>query len=288
MKKIYITIAFALFITLYGQKKDYKAEYENITKELSAKNEELKKKEKEVELLKNKSGVSSSNKDADQRLQKIVQDNNTVFFNEIFENKYKKNIRYFLDTGLGNKEDLYKFENSNVVLANIINDKSKSTEDKDLALMAVNFNETYAALFKIKEKVKDFFSVKYSAENAEKIQSELNLLQTVRFDALDNDKNKMSSEIEVYGKKSCELNLRLNTLKTLAKADNGILKDQYAKIKKEYPFPYLQHVITEMSSNLASYTDDKLPECKTDAEKVSAEKEPKIGKEATQQLSEKK
>ena len=53
-------------------------------------------------------------------LKDVIRDNNIVFFDELFEKKYKKNPEYFNNTELNTENDVYKFKNSIVFLKNII------------------------------------------------------------------------------------------------------------------------------------------------------------------------
>lgn len=210
------------------------------------------------------------NTDVEKKYQTILADNNRVFFDEIFETKYKKSPQYLSQTILGKEDDTSKFKNYNVVLANIINDSSKNNEDKQLAVLVTDFNNKYISFFNLREEYKDFYTKKYDSAIAAKYAADLTNLKLTGFDALNKQKDEMLTAIEDYKSKTCELKEKLDKLKVLAKLDNAALASQYTQIKKSYTFPYLQKVITDMSKNLSSYNEGSLLSCDNSKEKESA------------------
>ena len=134
-------------------------------------------------------------------LKDVIRDNNIVFFDELFENKYKKNPDYFNNTELNTENDVYKFKNSIVFLKNIIEDTSKSKEDIELAKKAIVFSELYIKFYELRESHKDFFYKKYDSKIADKYVEELSKINV-------DDFNKLLIESE---KVHLKPNERLNT-----------------------------------------------------------------------------
>ncbi|MFC6269443.1 hypothetical protein [Frigoriflavimonas asaccharolytica] len=282
MNKYYFITFLVCANSIFAQsKEELKKENDKLKSEIVSKDDKLKILTKEISILQDKNKEPNTKNTTDKKTQKIIADNNRVFFNEIFESKYKNNAKYFSITGLEKFADVYKFENYNVVLANIIYDETKTKDEHELAKLAFDFNEKYIVFSNLHELNKDFISEKYVDEDAKKYKESLNLLKVNGFDALALDRDNLVNKIDEYKRKSCELKLKLDRLKAIDIVDNAAIASKYAAMKKEYPFPYLQKVITEMSSNTKNYTDDKLPECKKDAEKVPTDIETKITKEAT-------
>ena len=75
---------------------------------------------------------------------------------------------------------------------------------------------------------------------------------------MNNDRVSLKDKILLYEKKSCELKSILDKLKQKAKDNNSALSSIYNNLKKEYPIPYLQEVISKMSKNLDSYNSESL------------------------------
>lgn len=267
------TVLFFLMVSFLGlqaqSKEDLKREVDKLKNEL----QEFKKQTKEVVKEKKQDLSPNVNAELEKKYQSILADNNRVFFDEIFETKYKKNPQYLLTTTLGKDDDTSKFKNYNVVLANIINDSSKSGEDKKLAIAATVFNKQYISFFNLREQYKDFYTKKYDSATAVKYAADLSALNLTDYDGLNKQKSEMLSSIHEYKLKSCELKDKLNKLKVFAKADNAVLASQYAQIKKGYNIPYLQKIITDMSKDLSSYKEDSLPGCGLNVKKESQGKE---------------
>lgn len=119
----------------------------------------------------------------------------------------------------------------------------------------------FSAFLKIKEKHKDFFNLKYDHAVAKDFIRDLSKMDEEEIEkSLDLIEN-LLLKIKNYHDQSCELKLMLDKLKVFAKADNASLISQYTSIKKRYPFPYHQEIITKMSNNLSSYKEDSLPTC---------------------------
>lgn len=274
MKKIILTLFVVNCISLGAQsKEELKKENEKLKSELQNINEKLKKQNVESgkEKKEEKSAVLIT--EVVKKYQTILAENNRVFFDDIFETKYKKNPQYLSTTTLGKDDDSSKFSNYNVVLANIINDASKSKEDKELALKATDFNNEYMSFFKIRQEYKDFYTKKFDSVTAVKYAANLSELNLDGFEALGKQKDDMLNSIQKYKTETCELKVNLDKLKVLAKTDNSALSSQYAQIKKNYTFPYLQKVITDMSKNWNSYNEESLPSCEQTKKNESAEKE---------------
>ena len=112
--------------------------------------------------------------------------------------------------------------------------------------------------FELNDKIKDFFKNKYYKEQADQYLKNLDQLDVSEFETLNNDRVSLKDKILLYEKKSCELKSILDKLKQKAKDNNSALSSIYNNLKKEYPIPYLQEVISKMSKNLDSYNSESL------------------------------
>ena len=139
MKKIYSLLLVSTTILMFSQSKDELNRTIDILKKEKTELESKFKKCSEKAEISNKN--SSNFENEIKNLKDIIRDNNIVFFDELFENKYKKNPDYFNNTELNTENDVYKFKNSIVFLKNIIEDTSKSKDDIELAKKAIIFSE---------------------------------------------------------------------------------------------------------------------------------------------------
>ena len=273
MKKIFYFILFTLPFFSFSQSK---SDLEKELKIMNEKNEKLEKKVKELTDNVDKLTVKNENKKADktEAFQKLIKENNEVFFTKLFEENYKKDDTFFKKTGLANENDVNAYKKYNLILDNILEDVTKSKEDIELAQKAKKFNSNYIIFFELNEKIKDFFKNKYDKEKANEFLKDLGQLDISEFETLNNDKVSLQDKILLYEKKSCELKLNLDKLKEKAKDNNSALSSIYNSLKKEYTFPYLQDIITKMSKNLDSYNSESLNciqnETKQEAKESSA------------------
>ena len=196
--------------------------------------------------------------DKTEAFQKLIKENNEVFFTKLFEENYKKDDTFFKKTGLANENDVNAYKKYNLILDNILADTSKSNEDIELAKRAKKFNSNYIIFFELNDKIKDFFKNKYYKEQADQYLKNLDQLDVSEFETLNNDRVSLKDKILLYEKKSCELKSILDKLKQKAKDNNSALSSIYNNLKKEYPIPYLQEVISKMSKNLDSYNSESL------------------------------
>lgn len=257
MKKIICLILFTLPIFYFSQSK---SDLEKELKIVNEKNEKLEKKIKELTDSINKLTVKNENKKENktESLQKLIKKNNEIFFTKLFEENYKNNLIFFKNTGLANENDINAYEKYNLILDNILEDVTKSKEDIELAQKAKKFNSNYIIFFELNEKIKDFFKNKYDKEQADQYLKNLDQLDVSEFETLNNDRVSLKDKILLYEKKSCELKSILDKLKQKAKDNNSALSSIYNNLKKEYPIPYLQEVISKMSKNLDSYNSESL------------------------------
>ena len=276
MKKIFYFILFTLPFFSFSQSK---SDLEKELKIMNEKNEKLEKKVKELTDNVDKLTVKNENKKADktEAFQKLIKENNEVFFTKLFEENYKKDDTFFKKTGLANENDVNAYEKYNLILDNILEDVTKSKEDIELAQKAKKFNSNYIIFFELNEKIKDFFKNKYDKEKANEFLKDLDQLDISEFETLNSDKVSLKDKILLYEKKSCELKLNLDKLKEKAKDNNSALSSIYNSLKKEYTFPYLQDLITKMSKNLDSYNSESLNciqnETKQEVKESSTKKE---------------
>ena len=257
MKKIFYFILFTLPFFSFSQSK---SDLEKELKIMNEKNEFLEKKVKELTDNVDKLTVKNENKKADktEAFQKLIKENNEVFFTKLFEENYKKDDTFFKKTGLANENDVNAYKKYNLILDNILADTSKSNEDIELAKRAKKFNSNYIIFFELNDKIKDFFKNKYYKEQADQYLKNLDQLDVSEFETLNNDRVSLKDKILLYEKKSCELKSILDKLKQKAKDNNSALSSIYNNLKKEYPIPYLQEVISKMSKNLDSYNSESL------------------------------
>jgi len=257
MKKIFYFILFTLPFFSFSQSK---SDLEKELKIMNEKNEKLEKKVKELTDNVDKLTVKNENKKADktEAFQKLIKENNEVFFTKLFEENYKKDDTFFKKTGLANENDVNAYKKYNLILDNILADTSKSNEDIELAKRAKKFNSNYIIFFELNDKIKDFFKNKYYKEQADQYLKNLDQLDVSEFETLNNDRVSLKDKILLYEKKSCELKSILDKLKQKAKDNNSALSSIYNNLKKEYPIPYLQEVISKMSKNLDSYNSESL------------------------------
>ena len=103
MKKIFYFILFTLPFFSFSQSK---SDLEKELKIMNEKNEKLEKKIKELTDNVDKLTVKNENKKADktEAFQKLIKENNEVFFTKLFEENYKKDDTFFKKTGLANEK----------------------------------------------------------------------------------------------------------------------------------------------------------------------------------------
>ena len=213
-------------------------------------------------------------------LKDVIRDNNIVFFDELFENKYKKNPDYFNNTELNTENDVYKFKNSIVFLKNIIEDTSKSKEDIELAKKAIVFSELYIKFYELRESHKDFFYKKYDSKIADKYVEELSKINVDDFNKLKDNKKQIIDDIKNYENSSCHLKNRIETLlnnKNVSRDE--VLKNKILNFKNDYKkeFKYLQNIILETSKYPNNYNSESLNciqnEMKQEVKESSTKKE---------------
>ena len=210
-------------------------------------------------------------------LKDVIRDNNIVFFDELFENKYKKNPDYFNNTELNTENDVYKFKNSIVFLKNIIEDTSKSKEDIELAKKAIVFSELYIKFYELRESHKDFFYKKYDSKIADKYVEELSKINVDDFNKLKDNKKQIINDIKNYENSSCHLKNRIEALLNNKNVPRDeVLKNKILNFKNDYKkdFKYLQKIILDTGKNPNSYNSESLKciqnETKQEAKESSA------------------
>lgn len=278
MKNIYSLLFTSISIFIFSQSKDeLNKTIDIVKKEKTELENKLKKCSEKIDIT-NKSKINSENEI--KRLKEIIKDNNVVFFDELFENKYKKNNDYFNNTGLSNENDIYKFKNSVVFLKNIIEDNSKSIEDIELAKRAIKFNELYINFFELRDSYKDFFDKKYDGKVAGKYLEELSKINIDDFKKLNENKKQIIDDIKNYENSTCLLKNRIESLlnnKNVSKDE--VFKNKILHFKKDYnkEFKYLQRIILETSKNPNDYNSESLNciqnETKQEVKETSTKKE---------------
>ena len=275
MKKIYSLLLVSTTILMFSQSKDELNRTIDILKKEKTELEGKFKKCSEKTEISNKN--SSNFENEINNLKDVIRDNNIVFFDELFENKYKKNPDYFNNTELNTENDVYKFKNSIVFLKNIIEDTSKSKEDIELAKKAIVFSELYIKFYELRESHKDFFYKKYDSKIADKYVEELSKINVDDFNKLKDNKKQIIDDIKNYENSSCHLKNRIETLlnnKNVSRDE--VLKNKILNFKNDYKkdFKYLQKIILDTGKNPNSYNSESLKciqnETKQEAKESSA------------------
>ena len=278
MKKIYSLLLVSTTILMFSQSKDeLNKTIENIKREKTEIENKLKKCSEKTDIS-NKNSTNFENEI--KSLKDVIRDNNIVFFDELFENKYKKNPEYFNNTELNTENDVYKFKNSNVFLKNIIEDNSKSKEDIELAKNAIKFNEIYIKFYELREFYKDFFDKKYDSKAAEKYTEELSKINVDDYKNLNENKLQILNDIKNYENSTCLLKNRIEALLNNKNVPRDeVLKNKILNFKIDYKkdFKYLQKIILETSKNPNNYNSESLNciqnETKQEVKESSTKKE---------------
>lgn len=275
MKKIYSLLFVSTTILMFSQSKDeLNKTIESIKREKTEIENKLKKCSEKTDIS-NKNSTNFENEI--KSLKDVIRDNNIVFFDELFENKYKKNPDYFNNTKLNTENDVYKFKNSNVFLKNIIEDNSKSKEDIELAKNAIKFNETYIKFYELREFYKDFFDKKYDSEVADKYVEELSKINVDDYKKLNENKQQIINDIKNFENSTCLLKNRIEALLNNKNVPRDeVLKNKILNFKNDYKkeFKYLQKIILDTGKNTNSYNSESLNciqnETKQEAKESSA------------------
>ena len=278
MKKLYSFLFALTTILMFSQSKDELNKTIDIMKKEKTEQESKLKKCSEKAEISDKASINSESEL--KRLKEIIKDNNKVFFDELFENKYKKNPDYFNNTKLNTENDVYKFKNSNVFLKNIIEDNSKSKEDIELAKNAIKFNETYIKFYELREFYKDFFDKKYDSKAAEKYTEELSKINVDDYKNLNENKLQILNDIKNYENSTCLLKNRIEALLNNKNVPRDeVLKNKILNFKIDYnkDFKYLQKIILDTGKNTNSYNSESLNciqnEMKQEVKESSTKKE---------------
>lgn len=278
MKKIYSLLLVSTTILMFSQSKDELNRTIDILKKEKTELESKFKKCSEKAEISNKN--SSNFENEIKNLKDIIRDNNIVFFDELFENKYKKNPDYFNNTELNTENDVYKFKNSIVFLKNIIEDTSKSKDDIELAKKAIIFSELYIKFYELRESHKDFFYKKYDSKIADKYVEELSKINVDDYKKLNENKQQIINDIKNFENSTCLLKNRIEALLNNKNVPRDeVLKNKILNFKNDYKkdFKYLQKIILDTGKNPNSYNSESLNciqnETKQEVKESSTKKE---------------
>ncbi len=246
---------------------------------------------KELEIIiENKNKSNESNiiiekiKNENAELIEIINLTNDKFFLSNFKEKYSKDINVFKNTNL-EKEDDYVYHNYNLILKGIIKGTKTSSEDKQLAEKALNFNYSYLKLFAFKPKFDEAIATKFDEV---KINNLIKELDSIFFDLgsnLEKKKSDFSGVLKNYSKFTCELKQELSKeLFKKGRPENPLVKNEFEKLKKANSYskyPYLVKIIEKAKSNYISYVAEEDLPCKL-AKKVETpkQKEEEVNKDA--------
>ncbi|MGV4413229.1 hypothetical protein [Chryseobacterium sp. T1] len=258
MKKKYVLFFLLMSVFVWSQNK---ADLQKENTDLKQKNEKL---TQEIQKLKENASKASPVKEKKEEFdyQRIIKNNNEIFFTKLFEKNYKDNQTLFSTRGLSKEIDTVAYHNYNVVLDNIIADTSKTKEDQELAKKSIRFNIAYIKLYKLNLDAQTVFDKRYDEELSSKLLKNLELIDLKEFEQLAKTKDLLTEKVEAYSSKTCELKDQLDKYQKLA-SDNSqnIPAAKYNSLKEKYDYPYLQGLITKMAKDYKSYNSGLLP-CK--------------------------
>jgi hypothetical protein len=266
MKRLIIVLLLVTF-SGFAQDKEYsKMDKDELIKLIKSKEEEIKKSIKVAKENNSKNNSVDLQKEL-VSIKQIIKETNNVFLKEIFTNKYIDNVKYFRETDLSFEDDTKKFENSNVLINNILIDDFSTKEEKIVCNKALYFNKNYLKLFEIRKTV---LNVKFNKENVEKAVLEIENLPLLEIGSkLEESKNRINNALKKYNENTCLLKVSLDKYK---KADqkSPALKQVYISLEKDVnykEYPYLIEVIRKIKNNHIDYTDDDLHPCEEVKEK---------------------
>ncbi len=199
---------------------------------------------------------------------------------QVFIDKYIKNEKYFLESNIPeideDQEELQKnFEQYDIILKSV--KASNPSKEHDLVVSrALEFNENYLALLRIKSEV---LPQKYSETLVESTLSELDSLPILKGGKLQDTKIEITALLKNYKDRNCLLKQELDNL---SKVDQDVAKSKYKGFEKDARFkdyPYLIKILQDIHKNVNLYTEDSLP-CKVVVvENVVSEKDEKPNSE---------
>lgn len=243
---------------MFSQKKDLNHNIDSFQKRIGLLEGDIQSKNTELESIR-KASNSKKSLFPESTYQKILSENNKVYFLSLFDKKYSSDTGYFNKTDLSDVDDLFQFDNYNVIIENIVHDTSVNKNKITLAMRAKQFNDNYKRLFFINKEYSEFTNSKYDSLKADSIKTKLKSLNLANQEKLNTRRENINKGIENYLRESCEVKSNLNRYKD--KRDQGAIASNYQELKKKYKYPYLQKVITAMSKDVKSYSEDSLPNC---------------------------
>lgn len=265
MKKI-IFLFFIISTSIVAQQTiDYsKLNKEELINSINSKEKEIKKiyesleKEKSENKKKANDGIGKSSQET-VRLKKIIEEINTTFLREIFDNKYINNKAYFKDTDLANDDNTNKFKNSNVLINSILVNE-ENNEILKVCNYALDFNKNYLKLFEIRKSV---LAEKYNETKYNEAISDIEKLPVLDSDNnLDKTKKRITNLLKNYLENTCLLKTKLDSYK---KADQSpVIKKIYTTLEKDdhyKDYPYLIQVLRNIKSNVNNYSKEDLQPC---------------------------
>jgi hypothetical protein len=199
--------------------------------------------------------LNSSEKEIEY-LKSVIKTNNEVFLTEVFQNKYT--AEYFKEADLEIADKSTIIYKSNVLINSIRVGANK--ELRDSLKKAQSFNDNYAKLFEIRQKVLD---VKYDSSNVKKALLTIDSLPILdSSSALNITKKKIRHLLQEYHTRTCELRTKLDKL-FLAKDQKvlGQLYNDYEKNPAFMHYKYLVAVISRMKADPKTYNTDLLQPC---------------------------
>jgi hypothetical protein len=195
-----------------------------------------------------------------EELRQLLRLSTNRWLKPVFTSRYLEND-YFQETSLAKPEDdfaeIQKVFGQYNLISNSLRMTAISEDTVRLAERALDFNENYINLFKIRG---DVLSVKPDSSIIKKALVRLDSLPELgKNSKLQEDKNLIHALILNYKIRSCELK---RDLAGLLNADQTVAQKRYNdfKIDPRYSkYPYLIRIIEEIQKDINLYTDDDLP-----------------------------
>lgn len=261
MKKTIQLIIFCSSLFSYGQTNDYsKLKEKQLKDTLIARDLKIKKIEEKLKSLE-KNNKSNDLQKENAELLDIISKNNEVFLIDAFKNKYVLNKDFFINTDLDSNA-LTKTKNSNVLLQSILRDTKCTTEDKQIAQKALDFNTNYLAFIELDKEYNSIINNKLNEKESSVFLEKINKLSFEAGSKLDTRKQNYTALIKNYNQFTCELKHDIEKISKNPNRENPLVKKAYDDLKKKEfkNYPYLLKIIDKAKNNFATFvSNDDLP-----------------------------
>ncbi len=179
---------------------------------------------------------------------------------EVFIDKYITNKTYFQESNLPENndglEELKKnFEQYDIIIRSVIA-SNPSKEHYTVAERALDFNENYLSLLRIREEI---LPLKYREDVVMSTLQEMDSLPKLQGGKLQDTKNEIIGLLKNYKDRNCLLKEELSKF---TKVDPDVAKPRYKGFENDPRFkdyPYFITVLQDIQKNINLYTPDSLP-----------------------------